>query len=62
MWLEKVIIMECKLIKLRRTIKQKGKECSDMLYNTRALIKSGQCKSQEIITTSDKYKQGPVLE
>lgn len=45
--------MECKLIKVTRE-KQKGKECNDMLYNSRALIKSHYYKSQEIITTLEK--------
>lgn len=53
--------MECKLIK-RRGKKQKGKECSDTQYNSRALIKRRRHKSQEVITTLDKYKQGPYLE
>lgn len=59
-WLEKWVIMECKLIKLEE--KQKGKECGDILYNSRALIKRQQYKSQEIIMTLDKHKQGPYLE
>lgn len=53
--------MACKLIKLRRK-KHKGKDYSNTLYNSRALIKKQQYKSQEIITTLDKYKQGPYLE